>query len=127
MASATPCATANGASQPARGSGGAHFTHDKDRIYVNTPGGLVSLRYDGTDRRTHLIVKGKGLYFFEEPIPADDIQPSPDGQWVLAHVMNQLYVIAMPVVGGEPPTVDVSSPTGRRNKTRAGRNHFQRQ
>ena len=96
---------------PARGSGGAHFTHEKDRIYVNTPGGLVSLRYDGTDRRTHLIVKGKGLYFFEEPIPADDIQPSPDGQWVLAHVMNQLYVIAMPVVGGEPPTVDVSSPT----------------
>jgi Tol biopolymer transport system component len=96
---------------PSRGSGGAHFTHEKDRIYVNTPGGLVSLRYDGTDRRTHLIVKGKGLYFFEEPIPADDIQPSPDGQWVLAHVMNQLYVIAMPVVGGEPPTVDVSSPT----------------
>ena len=65
---------------PARGAGGAHFTHE-DRIYVNTPGGLVSLRYDGTDRRTHLIVKGKGLYFFEEPIPADDIQPSPDGQW----------------------------------------------
>ncbi len=25
--------------------------------------------------------------------------------------MNQLYVIAMPVVGGEPPTVDVGSPT----------------
>ena len=25
--------------------------------------------------------------------------------------MNQLYLIAMPVVGGEPPTVDVSSPT----------------
>ncbi|MBV8515630.1 MAG: PD40 domain-containing protein, partial [Acidobacteria bacterium] len=96
---------------PARGSGGAHFTHEKDRIYVNTPGGLVSLRYDGTDRRTHLVVKGKGLFFFEEPVPADDIQPSPDGQWVLAHVMNQLYVIAMPVVGGEPPTVDVSSPT----------------
>jgi Tol biopolymer transport system component len=96
---------------PARGAGGAHFTHDKDRIYVNTPGGLISLRYDGTDRRTHLIVKGKGLYFFEEPIPADDIQPSPDGQWVLAHVMNQLYVIAMPVVGGEPPTVDVSTPS----------------
>ena len=22
---------------PARGAGGAHFTHDKDRIYVNTP------------------------------------------------------------------------------------------
>ena len=49
---------------PARGAGGAHFTHDKDRIYVNTPGGLVSLRYDGTDRRTHLIVKGQGALLF---------------------------------------------------------------
>src|SRR6202022_4052373 len=66
-------------------------------------------RYDGTDRRTHLQVKGQGLYFFEEPIPADDVQPSPDGQWVLAHVMNQLYLIAMPVVGGEAPTINVST------------------
>jgi Tol biopolymer transport system component len=92
---------------PARGAGGPHFTNEKDRIYVYTPGGLVSLRYDGTDRRTHLQVKGQGLYFFDEPIPADDVQPSPDGQWVLAHVMNQLYLIAMPVVGGEAPTVNV--------------------
>src|SRR3984893_14129133 len=95
---------------PARGAGGPHFTNDKDRIYVYTPQGLVSLRYDGTDRRTHLVVKGQGLYFFEEPVPADDIVPSPDGQWVLAHVMNQLYVIAMRVVGGDPPTVNVPPP-----------------
>ncbi len=94
---------------PARGAGGPHFTHDKDRIYVNTPQGLVSLRYDGTDRRTHIQVKGQGLYFFEEPVAADDVQPSPDGQWVLAHIMNQLYLIAMPVVGGEAPTVNVMS------------------
>jgi Tol biopolymer transport system component len=94
---------------PARGAGGPHFTNEKDRIYVYTPQGLLSLRYDGTDRRTHIQVKGQGLYFFEEPIPADDAQPSPDGQWVLAHVMNQLYLIAMPVVGGEAPTVNVST------------------
>src|SRR5499427_3304137 len=41
---------------PARGAGGPHFTGEKDRIYVYTPGGLISLRYDGTDRRTHLQV-----------------------------------------------------------------------
>src|SRR4029077_5486277 len=34
---------------PARGAGGPHFTHDKESIYVYTPQGLVSLRYDGTD------------------------------------------------------------------------------
>ena len=94
---------------PARGAGGPHFTHDKDRIYVYTPQGLVSLRYDGTDRRTHLQVKGQGIFFAEEPIPADDVQPSPDGQWVLAHIMNQLYLVAMPTVGGEAPTVNVTS------------------
>jgi Tol biopolymer transport system component len=96
---------------PARGAGGPHFTNERDRIYVNTPQGLVSLRYDGTDRRTHLVVKGQGLFNAEEPVPASDVQPSPDGQWVLAHVMNQLYLIAMPVVGGEPPTVNVMTPS----------------
>ncbi len=94
---------------PARGAGGPHFTHEKDRVYVYTPQGLVSLRYDGTDRRTHLQVKGQGIFFAEEPVAADDVQPSPDGQWVLAHISNQLYLIAMPVVGGEAPTVNVGS------------------
>jgi Tol biopolymer transport system component len=94
---------------PARGAGGPHFTHDKERIYVYTPQGLVSLRYDGTDRRTHLQVKGQGIFYAEEPVAADDVVASPDGQWVLAHVSNQLYLIAMPVVGGEAPTVNVGS------------------
>src|SRR6266436_6812011 len=94
---------------PARGAGGPHFTHEKDRVYVYTPQGLVSLRYDGTDRRTHLQVKGQGIFFAEEPVAADDVQPSPDGQWVLAHISNQLYLIAMPIVGGEAPTVNVGT------------------
>ena len=96
---------------PARGAGSPHFTHDKERIYIYTPQGLVSLRFDGTDRRTHIVVKGKGIYFAEEPVPAENVKASPDGQWVLAQVMNQLYVTAMPVVGGEAPTVDVSTPS----------------
>jgi Tol biopolymer transport system component len=94
---------------PARGAGGPHFT--KDRIYVYTPQGLVSLRYDGTDRRTHLVVKGQGIYFADEPVPASDIVPSPDGQWALAHVMNQLYVLPLPATAGEAPTVNVMSPS----------------
>lgn len=95
---------------PARGAGGPHFTHENDRVYVYTPGGLVSLRYDGTDRHTHLIVKGAGIYFADEPVAADDLVPSPDGQWVLAHVQNQLYVVAMPPPGGDTPTVMLSGP-----------------
>ncbi len=95
---------------PARGAGAPRFTHEKDRIYVYTPGGLISLRFDGTDRRTHLQVKGQGIYFAEEPVPADDLAPSPDGQWVLAHVQNQLYLVAMPPVGGDAPTINVGGP-----------------
>ena len=95
---------------PARGAGKPHFTHEKDRIYVYTQGGgLISLRYDGTDRRTHLQVKAPPLGFSDEPGPADDARVSPDGSWVLAHIMNQLYLTAMPVVGGEAPTIMVNS------------------
>ena len=94
---------------PARGAGKPHFTHEKDRIYLYTGGGLISLRYDGTDRRTHLQVKAPPLGFSDEPGPADDVLVSPDGNWVLAHIMNQLYLMAMPVVGGEAPTIMVNA------------------
>jgi Tol biopolymer transport system component len=96
---------------PARGAGSPHFTHDKERIYIYTPQGLVSLRFDGTDRRTHIQVKGQGSFSAEEPVSAEDVKVSPDGNWVLAQVMNQLYVAAVPVVGGEAPTVIVTSPS----------------
>jgi Tol biopolymer transport system component len=94
---------------PARGAGKPHFTHEKDRIYLYTPGGLISLRYDGTDRRTHLQVKAPPLGFSDEPGPADNVQVSPDGNWVLAHIMNQLYITAMPIVGGEAPTIMINA------------------
>ncbi len=96
---------------PARGVGKPHFTHEKDRIYVYSGQGLISLRYDGTDRRVHLKVTGAGSYAAEEPVPSDEVQASPDGKWALAHVMNQLYLLALPEVGGEPPTVNVNSAT----------------
>jgi Tol biopolymer transport system component/imidazolonepropionase-like amidohydrolase len=94
---------------PARGAGKPHFTQDKDRIYLYTRAGLMSLRYDGTDRRVHLQVKSSAVPNAEEPVPAGDVRVSPDGHWVLAHIMNQLYLTAMPEVGGEAPTVLVNS------------------
>jgi Tol biopolymer transport system component len=95
---------------PARGAGSPQFAREADRIYLATPEGLISVRYDGTDRRTHIQVKGNGGAGAEEPVPADDFRISPDGQWVLAHVMNQLYLVAVPVVGGDVPTVNVTGP-----------------
>jgi len=97
---------------PARGQGQPHFGKEMDRIYVYAGGtGLISMRYDGTDRRSHLRVTGPGLYFAEEPVPADDIRISPNGNWVMAHQSNQLYLLAVPPVGGDAPTVNIKTPS----------------
>jgi Tol biopolymer transport system component len=96
---------------PARGASRPHFANAADRIYVTTPRGLVSLRYDGTDRRTHLSVVGKTAYRPSEPEPAEEILLRPDGRWALARVTNQLYVLAMPAFGGEAPKVSIHEPS----------------
>jgi Tol biopolymer transport system component len=96
---------------PARGLANPHFTHDSERIYLRSNQGLISVRWDGTERRTHLRVTGTGTYSADQPVPAEGIVASPDGRWVLAHVMNQLYLTAMPLVGGETPTINVNTPS----------------
>jgi Tol biopolymer transport system component len=97
---------------PARGGQHAHFGPEKDRIYLYSDAGLTSLRYDGTDR--HTIVKVVGKSWFPQPPekgegnPADDVRLSPDGNWALAQVSTQLYLLAVPHMGGEAPIVDVN-------------------
>lgn len=109
---------------PARGAAHPHFGPEPDRVYVYSDKGLVSLRYDGTDRRT--IMKVVGKVWFPQPDkpegnPADDVRISPDGRWALAQVSNQVYLLAVPRMGGEAPTVDVSkSPVPLRKITEVG-------
>lgn len=92
---------------PARGVGRPHFSGERERVYVYSSQGLLSMRFDGTDRRTHIKVVGKSRG--PEPTPAQDVRISPNGRQALALVNNQLYLVMIPMVGGEPPTVDVSS------------------
>ncbi len=96
---------------PARGVGKPHFTHDKDRVYLYSPQGLQSFRFDGTDRRTHLKVVGKNLAQTPEPPAAREVRISPNGKQALALVNDQLYLIDVPITGGDAPTVDVSTPS----------------
>jgi Tol biopolymer transport system component len=96
---------------PARGASRPHFASDPDRIYVTTPQGLVSMRFDGTDRRTHLHVTGKTAYRPGEPEPAEEILLRPDSRWALARVATQLYLLALPRFGGEAPKVSVHEPS----------------
>ena len=88
-----------------------HFTDNPDRIYGYNPGdGLVSFRWDGTDRRQHVRVVGAGPPGSTTPPPATLITMAPRGDQALARVYNHLYAVTVPVVGGEVPTIDVGNP-----------------
>jgi Tol biopolymer transport system component len=109
---------------PARGAGRPHFGPELDRLYVSAEGTLTSMRFDGTDRRA--LVKVVGKAWFPDPdqpdgAPADDVRISPDGSWALAQLANQVYLLALPRMGGQPVTVDISrSPVPLRKLTDVG-------
>ncbi len=81
---------------PSRGFQRPHFGPEADRIYLyNWNTGLSSVRYDGTDRRDHLAVKGEGILLMDEEVSADEVRLSPDGTHALALHANQLYLIRL--------------------------------
>lgn len=87
-----------------------HFTKDSDRIYLtNNDGELVSIRYDGTDERTHVKIVGATVPGDDEPQEADVILMAPEGDQALAQVNNDLYTVTVPVTG-EAPTISVGNP-----------------
>ncbi len=92
--------------------GRPHFTRDPDRIYVYDPAdGLLSMRWDGTDRRALLKVTGyKPGGDESKPYPADEVLASPDGSRAVAQVSNRLYLVSLPQVGGQVPEVNVATP-----------------
>jgi hypothetical protein len=73
---------------------------------------VVPMRYDGTDRRQHVRVTG---YTYPgpgaEPDVADEIIISPDSGSVLALIDNYVYMVTLPVIGGQTPTISISDPS----------------
>ncbi len=96
---------------PARGLGAPHFTGDRERIFVYSSEGLISLRFDGTDRKTHLEVRGPGRFGVTRPPAASSVVMHPDGGTALAAVNNQIWVVAVPPFTGSAATVNVRSPS----------------
>ncbi|HKW89214.1 MAG TPA: amidohydrolase family protein [Candidatus Acidoferrales bacterium] len=99
--------------RPTEGSIRPHFGPEPDRVYAYSRSeGLYSMRFDGTDRRTILKVLGHGFSVAtgQPTSPASDVRMSPDGQWAIAEVNYQLYVMAVPHFG-ESATVNVFSPS----------------
>lgn len=95
---------------PARGLDSPHFGPEGDRIYFYSREGLVSMRYDGTDRRTHLKVMGKPRRG-NRPAPAQGAMVSPDGSRVLVLSSHELFITPMPPSVGKAPSVKLSSPS----------------
>ncbi len=102
---ATVVAEGMGRSQP-------HFRADRpDRIYLHGGArGLVSVRWDGTDEKEHLKVTGFTSNRGGSPANASSIRMSPSGGKALAKVGNDLYIVTVPQVGAEAPTVSVRNP-----------------
>ncbi len=99
---------------PQDGRAGLHFVRsDPSRIYASHgQRGLVSFRWDGTDEKQHLIVRGETGPGATGPGPvAGPVLMGPDGTKALAQSGLDLYVVTVPRIGGETPTVSVASPS----------------
>ena len=105
---------------PSRGHGAPHFGPESDRVYVYASGGLfgsveasglISIRFDGTDRRTLLKATGPGIYFADEPVPAADVRVAPDGAHALVHHANQLYLLRLLNPYANDLTVNLGKPS----------------
>jgi len=96
---------------PTEGRSNPHFTQDPDRIYLSHgTDGLVSVRWDGTDPKGHVKVVGNKRPGAEQPNRASLILMAPRGDRALAQVNRDLYVVTVPKVGGETPSISVAKP-----------------
>jgi Tol biopolymer transport system component len=109
---ATVIADAAGLSNP-------HFVKsDSGRVYAYGGGrGLVSMRWDGTDVKTHLRVAraappGDGGGGGGRGGGAAWVQVSPNGDQALAQAGNDVYLVSMPWLGNDPPTISVGEAVG---------------
>lgn len=116
------------------GKNNPHFTKKDDRIYLSHPTeGLVSMRWDGTDEKSHVKITGITTYGFSEfgehgvnhcmlpdkfeameaqqPSNPDAVYMSPNGEQAMAQINNEIYVVTVPKAG-KTPSVSVASVEG---------------
>jgi len=94
----------NGRSNP-------HFVNNSDRIYLSGRQGLSSIRWDGTDEKFHVEVKGKAAGGRSNAPRASWIKMAPSGDQALAQVVNNLFVVTVPQVSDKAAIISVSNPS----------------
>ena len=108
--------------------GNPHFVKGDSRIYLSNGSGLSSIRWDGTDEKK--IVSIRGIVTFgnshkdavnfgnlEEDIHEErnnasrpvEVYMSPEGDKAMALITNDVYVVTVPKYG-QTPTISVSDP-----------------
>jgi len=96
---------------PTEGRGMPHFTGDAQRIYLyHNSKGLISIRWDGTDEKAHVKATGFKRPGAEQPNRPGVILMAPAGDQALALVDNQIFVVTVPYLGGETPTISLANP-----------------
>lgn len=102
--------------------GTLHHGADRDRIYAMGTGGLLGIDLRSGTADAPIVVKGPGWYFQDGSVAVDDLRISPDGQWLLAQVAQQLHLLPAPQPG---QTVDLLAPGVRHRRiTEVGADYF---
>ena len=107
-----------GSGQSQQGRNVPHVGPDSTRLYVWAGNeGLVSMRFDGTDRK--IVVRVAGPPPPAQPLPPgatpppppapDEVLLSPDGKRALVLANNNVFMITVPPVVGQAPAVAVTS------------------
>lgn len=107
----------------ARGLSNPHFAQNNGRIYLNSSDGLISMRWDGTDQKKHVQVDGITVYgsSYDEnhlladsptapkkkPAKANTILRAPKGDYALAQINNDIYLVTIPYVGADGVKINV--------------------
>jgi len=113
-----------GSGDTQQGRNAPHFGPEKDRVYIWAGStGLLSMRLDGTDVKIVAKIKGPSVPGRGPSMSAttpDEVNISPDGKKALVRANENIYLVTIPPVGGEAPTIAVTSsssvPTWRLTK-----------
>ncbi len=95
---------------PAEGGRFPHFAAFPDRVFLTGSGGLLySVRTDGSDRREHLKVTGRGAG--PNPPGASEIRLSPAGDRAFFELQNRHFLVELPDAGNRTLEVRVGGGT----------------
>ncbi|MCY3698577.1 MAG: amidohydrolase family protein [Gemmatimonadetes bacterium] len=95
---------------PTDGRANPHFVEENDRIYLfRFPDALVSIRWDGTDEKEHVKVRGPTPQGSTQGLSPSTIEMAPRGDQALAEIQREIYTVTVPLAG-VTPTINVSNP-----------------